>query len=299
MRYGGRKNGHLRGRQRYRCVVCFHQWVERRGKRVDLKGYYLEWLFGRRTLVQIASQLDCSVPTLRKRFDGLDFPEGLLCPPPNHGINLLIDCVFFGRAYGYLCFHDTQQIIYCHEIKTETVADLSRGLCVIRDAGYRIKSVTIDGRRGFYGTIKRILGPVPVQMCLFHQKAITRRYLTDRPSLQAGKDLKELMNRLLEETPENFVAAFYALKRDHQTTLNRRNEKREFAHQKLRAAYRSVENNLPMLFTWREFPQLQIPNTTGRLEGFFSHLKERIQMHRGLKKHRKKKAIRCFLNHQK
>jgi hypothetical protein len=32
----------------------------------------------------------------------------------------------------------------------------------------------------------------PVQMCIFHQKAILRRYLTKNPLLEANKELKEL-----------------------------------------------------------------------------------------------------------
>ena len=129
---------------------------------------------------------------------------------PDLPVNLLIDCVFFGREYGYICFHDTQRMIYFHEIKTETVADLRHGLYALTDAGFRIRSVTIDGRRGFYETIKKILGPVPVQMCLFHQKAIIRRYLTDRPKSSAGQDLKALMNNLLADDVELYCAFLYA-----------------------------------------------------------------------------------------
>jgi len=114
------------------------------------------------------------LPKLQSEFDKLDFPSGLLSPADQNGINLLLDCVFFGREYGYICFHDTKRIIYFHEIKTETVADLRQGLFAIREAGYKVKSVTIDGRKGFYEHIKKILGPVPIQMCLFHQKMISR-----------------------------------------------------------------------------------------------------------------------------
>jgi hypothetical protein len=240
-----------------------------------------------------------SLPTLRAAFDQLEFPSGVLIPAPDYGINLLIDCVVFGREYGYICFHDTRQIIYFHEIKTETVADLREGLHAILDAGFQVKSVTIDGRRGFYENIKKILGPVPVQMWLFHQKAIIRRYLTDRPKSLAGQDLKALMNSLLADNIEDFIERFYALKQRHQPYLNERNENRQFRHSNVRAAYRSMQQNMPMVFTFRDFPKLDIPTTTGRLEGFFSHLKEKIRVHRGLRKDRKKNAIKFLLNFKK
>ncbi|HSX82924.1 MAG TPA: hypothetical protein VLQ80_30745, partial [Candidatus Saccharimonadia bacterium] len=105
-----------------------------------------------------------SLPTLTRHFDALAWPEGLLCEAPPDAINLLIDATFFGREYGYLCFHDTRRIIWFREIKTEGVGHLRQGLRELLQAGFKIKSVTIDGRRGYYGTIRKILGPVPIQM---------------------------------------------------------------------------------------------------------------------------------------
>ncbi|MEZ5691506.1 MAG: hypothetical protein R3D71_07570 [Rickettsiales bacterium] len=39
-----KSNGKLRGRKRYRCNLCLHQWVDKRGKKTDYKRYYLDWL---------------------------------------------------------------------------------------------------------------------------------------------------------------------------------------------------------------------------------------------------------------
>jgi hypothetical protein len=136
-------------------------------------------------------------------------------------INLLIDATFFGREYGFLVFHDCQKVIYFKEIKTESVKDFREGLIALKSANYRICSITIDGRRGYINNIRKLLGNVPIQMCLFHQKAIIRRYITDRPRSQCGKDLKELMHLLCKpKSHQEFIDQFYRLKDQYHYFLN-------------------------------------------------------------------------------
>jgi hypothetical protein len=52
---------------------------------------------------------------------------------------------------------------------------------------------------------------------------------------------------------------------------------------------------LPLLFTYSDFENFKIPSTNNHLEGLFSHVKERIKMHRGLDQKRKKKAVKFLL----
>lgn len=219
-----------------------------------------------------------------------------MCPAPSHAVNLLVDATFFGRAYGYLCFHDTHRIIWFREISTEGVRHLRQGLHELMEAGWRIRSITIDGRRGYYQAIRKLLGGVPIQMCLYHQKAIVRRYITDRPKSACGQELRALMASLCHARPEEFVEGFYSLLHRHRAFLEERNPQKEFKHQSLRAACASLRDNMPQLFTYRDIPDLHIPPTINHLEGAFSHLKEKINIHRGLSQHRKKKAIKAFFN---
>lgn len=285
----------MRGRKRYRCNLCLHQWIDRRAKKTNYKRHYLDWLHLRRTLAEISKQLGVSIPKLSKEFDALDWAEGLLVPAPKEAINLVVDATFFGREYGYFCAHDGRRIIYFREIKTESVRYLRETLYALLQAGYRFKSVTIDGRTGFYENIRKILGGVPIQMCVFHQKAIVRRYTGNNPKLQPAKDLKELMRKLCHADPEDFVAEFYALAEQHKGFLHAK-KGGKFTHGRLRSAFKSVQDNMYRLFTYKDFPEQNIPATTNHLEGYFAHLKERINIHRGLKLNRKKKAIRAFIN---
>ncbi|HEY4478754.1 MAG TPA: hypothetical protein VI981_00100, partial [Candidatus Paceibacterota bacterium] len=45
---------------------------------------------------------------------------------------------------------------------------------------------------------------------------------------------------------------------------------------KVRGAYLSMERNLPYLFTYQKYPELNIPNTTNSLDGSFTHLKDKV-----------------------
>jgi len=54
---------------------------------------------------------------------------------------------------------------------------------------------------GFINWVKKI----PIQMCLFHQKAIIRRYITDNPRSSFGKDLKQVMHLLCYSANQNLI----------------------------------------------------------------------------------------------
>jgi hypothetical protein len=211
-------------------------------------------------------------------------------------INLLIDATFFGREYGFLVFHDCQKVIYFKEVKAESVKDFREGIIALKAANYSISSITIDGRRGYINNIRKLLGNIPIQMCLFHQKAIVRRYITDRPRSRCGKDLKDLMHLLCKpESQQEFIDQFDLLKDQYRYFLNQRNELGYYRHSALRSAFRSIDSNMLYLFIYTDIKNSNIPSTNNHLEGMFGHIKERIKIHRGLDKNRKKKAVRFLL----
>lgn len=51
------------------------------------------------------------------------------------------------------------------------------------------ESFTVDGRRLMIKLLKKQYPHIPIQMCLFHMKAIIRRYTTLRPKTKLGKAL--------------------------------------------------------------------------------------------------------------
>lgn len=279
---------------RYRCRDCNHQWKEHSRRHPAYEGHYEEWLFGRRTLSRLAADIGISVPTLRQKFD--DLPSApRIKPPPDRAVNLIIDATFFGREYGYLCFHDKTRIAHFREIRTESLAELEAGLDALVAAGYRFKSFTLDGKPGFMRLLRRRFPGTPVQMCQFHQKAIVRRYITNTPKTPCGLALKDLMARFGKQDPQSWIDDLFALRDEYKTFLAGKNENGGYSHRRLRSAFRSLNTNLPHLFVCDEIPEAGIPATSNRLEGAFAHLKEKILIHRGLNIDRKKKAIEFIL----
>jgi hypothetical protein len=195
-------------------------------------------------------------------------------------INLLIDATFFGREYGFLVFHDCNKVIYFKEIKTESIQHFREGLIAVRDCGYyTINSITVDGRRGYINNIRKLLGNIPIQMCIFHQKAIVRRYITDRPRSEVGIKLKNIMNNLCKsncsELHQEFIDQFYALKDQYHYILQQKNSEGNYKYSNIRSAFRSIDQNMIYLFTYSDHHYQNIPPTNNHLEGLFGHLKER------------------------
>ena len=97
------------------------------------------------------------------------------------------------------------------------------------------------------------------------------------------------------ESHQEFIDQFYVLKDQYHYFLNQRNELGHYRQSALRSAFRSIESNLLYLFTYTDLKNSNIPPTNNHLEGMFGHIKERVKIHRGLDKNRKKKAVRFLL----
>ena len=61
-----------------------------------------------------------------------------------------------------------------------------------------------------------------------------------------------------------------------------------------------MKTNLPYLFTYLKYPELEIPNTTNSLDGgVFSHLKKLLKNHNGLRSELREKLVDDYLNRKK
>lgn len=67
-----------------------------------------------------------------------------------------------------------------------------------------------------------------------------------------------------------------------------------FKHWRTRSAYRSLNDNFDYLYTYKEHENM--PNTTNSLDWTFSHMKQKIWLHRWLTKRRKRKLIDDYLS---
>ena len=208
-----------------------------------------------------------------------------------------MDTTYFGKKFGVMVFKDSisGQILFKQYVKLETNKLYVHGIEEIFRRGIKVQAIICDGRKGLFQLFEK---EIPVQMCNFHQVAIVRRYLTKKPKMQASKELWEHTLLLKHTDKESFVGGLndWFLKWEYflkERKIDAKGKKR-YVHKKLRSAYRSLNTNLPWLFTWYDNMDLKIPKTTNAIDGHFAHLKNKLRNHNGLSIARKKKFIDEF-----
>lgn len=209
-----------------------------------------------------------------------------------------MDTTYWGRNFGVMLFKDayTKENLLKYYVKHETNALYVQGIHELQSLGFDVIAIVCDGRKGLIQSFNDI----PVQMCQFHQSAIIRRYLTKKPKLEVAKELLKVVDLMKQTDKESFVGALGLWFNEWENFLNERTvnpltNKSFYTHKRLRSAYRSLKNNLPWLFTWYEYLELRIPNTTNAIDGHFADLKNKLRNHNGLSKERKMKFIDGFL----
>ncbi|MDQ7089505.1 MAG: hypothetical protein Q9M50_02510 [Methylococcales bacterium] len=111
--------------------------------------------------------------------------------------------------------------------------------------------------------------------------------------------MKQLVDDILYSTPKEFINKFIAFKNKYRAFISKKNDANKFKHKKIRSAIRLLETNKHLLFKYKCYPELNIPHTTNHIEGAFSHLKEKVNIHRGMNINRKKRAIIFLLMEEK
>lgn len=301
-----KKHGKFKGKQRYKCLYCgatFNCISKKIPKWVSEA--YDDYVFNRLTLKLLSVKYKKAISTIRIYFDLLTIDsqkrkskKRLLKNKDNtkrivnKPINLVFDGTFFSRSYGFLIYRANSRNIYYRKIQSEKIEYIREDLVYLsNELGYIFKSFTIDGRRGVIQMLKQTFPNTPIQMCQFHQKQIIRRYTTNNPQTSCGIDLKELMKEMKDLNRMEFEYKVLLLKAKYKNFLKERNENNRFSHSRLRSAFRSLKTNLPYLFTYKKYPDLNIPNTTNTCEGSFGHWKSKVKIHRGMTQKRKEKMI--------
>lgn len=246
--------------------------------------------------MELSIKFGLSIKTIRKRFDKYESHKNIKEP---HAVMIVMDTMYLKKNLGVMVFRDVLQRenVLWKYVTYETIALYQEGINELLNLGFSVMGITVDGRRGIFNAFKDI----PVQMCHFHQKQIIRRYVTRNPRLEAGIELKEIVELLTITDSKSFAGL---LKKWHdkwkgflnETILNVETGKRQYTHRRLRSAYNSLKANLPYLYVYLKNLEKGMPNTTNSLDGTFSHLRDKIRAHRGLKEDRKIRLINSLLN---
>ncbi len=284
--------------QWYRCRDCGTSFQSTRRPNQKQQALLHDYVWGRQSLAQLAEQEGRSARWIKKQLDRVERPKVPLTPQPTV---IAVDTTFWGRHYGVTVFRSPalKKNLWCAEVESETPDIYARGYRELKEKGWNIAGAVIDGRRG----VAKVFSGIPVQICQFHQVKTVTTYLTRKPKTIAGQELRAISLRLTRCTGKEFTTylndwyAHWGEFLNERTTCSCCKEKRwPYTHRKLRAAYRSLMTNLPYLFTYQKYPELHMPNTTNCLDGMFSQLKNRLAVHRGLRKDRRYKLIQEILN---
>lgn len=277
-------------------MQCGKKFVARIDRTAFRQKLWREYVWHRQTLSQLAQRYKRSIPWIQNQLDNA-IPK--INPDQPQPIIAVTDATYFNRGYGILVIRcpRLKKNLHFHEIKSETPEEYLKARKTLEARGYIIEAAVIDGRRG----ILRVFCDVPVQFCQFHQVAIARRYLTSRPKLEAGKELRAIALSLRVSNELNFSQMLNIWYDRWHKFLKERTyaddgKHWQYTHRRIRSAYRSLRTNLPYLFTYQKFPELKIPNTTNSLDGYFGKLKPLLNVHRGMTARRRYRLIQEILS---
>lgn len=286
------KDGKQSGRQRYRCAVCRHRFQYKKREGQLQQRLWCEYATNKQTLTELGTKVGRSYKWVRNRLDEVSvaMPDDLI-PGPTI---IVPDTTFWGRSYGVMVFRswNLRRNLWWGEVQSERVANYHYGRKILEDKGWTFTAAVIDGRRGLANVFKDI----PVQMCHFHQLQTVTKYLTRRPKTEAGKELRSLALTLTKTDERTFAQALKAYEDKHTAFLNEKTiilglKRPQYTHKNVRSALRSLKSNLPHLFTYQRYPELNIPNTTNTIDGYFASVKKKVAAHHGLRRDRRYKLI--------
>jgi len=251
-----------------------------------------EYVCKKQTLKDLSEKYHRSKKRIEQQLDAVKVsPNNLPNPRP---IVVIADVTFFIRGYGIVVVREPniKKNIYWKEVSTENPEIYWQARNQIEKQGFILKAVVVDGKRG----VKEVFLDLPAQMCQFHQIAIINRYLTRKPKLEAGKELRSVALFLTDANEKEFTSLLNNW-RDKwkyflgEKSINFETQKLHYVHKRLRSAYRSLKTNLSYLFAYQKYPELKIPNTTNSLDGTFSYFKTLLRVHRGMSRAKRYKAI--------
>jgi hypothetical protein len=242
-----------------------------------------------------------SSKTLTRYFDNYlkrpPLPQKLVFP---RSVYIKIDAQYYSDDNCIVLVKTGKEIIYWKDINTENLRNYIYVFIDISDLGYKILGVTSDWHGSLVGSIKYIFPLIPHQRCLVHLQRRCESLLTKNPQTQAGLELLDIV-KFLNKITSKYEANIWLLWLDswkgrYEDLIKERTYGDNtwwYTHKNLRATFRSIYTCRDHLFLYLDNDQLE--KDTNGLESEFSHLKQKVRMHRGLKSDRRTSMIYWYV----
>lgn len=205
-------------------------------------------------------------------------------------VHLRIDATYF-KKFCLVCYQDDEdgytQLIRFSD--GEHYEELKEDLNNLVKLGIHLESITTDGHKSILKAIKKSIPQVTVQRCLVHIQRMCLIWLTRYPKHSSGQELRQLVLLILKIKTKNDrlywtqeFSHWYERYKDYinEKTYTLETGRYWYTHKLLRRSYSTIKRALPNMFHYLSNPK--IPNTNNGIEGFFSHLKNHLDIHRGL-----------------
>ncbi len=183
----------------------------------------------------------------------------------------------------------------------ETKENIIKDLDILKFSfRYKLKSCTIDWSNSIIWAIKYVYSDVVIQRCLVHIQRQVINYISKNPKLKESRELKRIVIYDILSDSFLFPLLFKIWKVSNSYFLNEKTYKLDwkytFKHDKIRKAVKHIENALPLMFRFDEFPNLRIDKTTNKLEWYFWVLDYRcILTHKWLREDRLHSLIALWI----
>lgn len=234
----------------------------------------------------------------------------LKSPPKNivrskGNVHLLIDGTYFTNGLCLVLYYDydIQYVQLFRETNDEKYKEIKEDLENLKLLGVQVYSVTCDGHRAILKAVSKAYPNAIIQRCLVHVKRQIKNYLSRNPKLEQAKQLLSISSKVTHlktvEQAQYWLVDFFNWHQEHRLFLEEKSYNEAsgrwwYKHKNLHLACSHLINAIPNMFCFLNDPE--IPYSTNQLEGYFTHLKEKLTLHRGLRFESKRNFIKWYIH---
>lgn len=297
--------GKQAGKQRFKCKQCgiFFTYNDPDQTLNNRFVWFRKWVLERQIYKTLQKESGLSKDTLQKTFYHF-LNKAPLTPILHHdSIHLRVDATYFKR-FCVVCYQD-DTISYTQLFRfsdAERYEEIKEDLSNLLQLGLDIASITCDGHRATLKAIKKIMPGVTVQRCLVHIQRMCLLWLTANPTYDAGKELRPIILMIHRIETHNdkqyWIQLLLAWEIKYKDFLKQKSYKAEtdrywYTHKSVRRSFFTIKRALPNMFCYLH--NSKIPKTTNGIEAYFGHLKNHLDLHRGLTKNNRINFIKWYI----
>ncbi|PZP51394.1 MAG: transposase [Pseudopedobacter saltans] len=301
------KWGHQNNKQRYRGTDCCHNFTLT-NKAVSQHNQFVwfrKWIMERqvyKTLIRDGGMSQSSIQRLFNHY--LSSPPDNVVRSKSH-VHLLIDGTYFSNGLCLILYYDKnlQYVQLYRNTDQEKYKEIREDPSNLKKLGVDVYSVTCDGHKATLKSIAKVYPNAIIQRCVVHVKRHSNNWLGKSPKMEPSRQLRQLIGPVTTlntiEQVNQWLIDFHHWYGQNECFINEQSMNEQtgrmwYTHKNLRAACSHLINAIPHLFSYVN--DAEIPKTTNELEGYFTHLKEKLTLHKGLRFEKRKNFIKWYLH---